>query len=97
MAQRTGGRTFLQTAGAQLDRTFTDIIAELRTQYLLGFYPHDVPLTKDPYHKLELRLKSPELRVSARNGYYGEAEGAAATPAAKISVTPDRKKEQRKK
>lgn len=97
MAQRTGGRTFLQTSGAQLDRTFADIIAELRTQYLLGFYPHDVPLTKDPYHKLELRLKSPELRVSARNGYYGEAEGASGTPATRISVTPDRKKEQRKK
>lgn len=97
MAQGTGGRTFLQTSGADLDRTFGDIVAELRTQYLLGFYPHDVPLTKDPFHKLELRLQAPELRVSARNGYYGEAEGAAATPASRISVTPDRKKEQRKK
>jgi Ca-activated chloride channel family protein len=97
MAQGTGGRTFLQTAGADLDRTFTDIIAELRTQYLLGFYPHDVPLTKDPFHKLEVRVRIPELRVSARNGYYGEAEGAApAMPASKISVTPERKKEQRK-
>jgi Ca-activated chloride channel family protein len=97
MAQKTGGRTFLQTSGAQLDKTFGDIIAELRTQYLLGFYPHDVPLTKDPYHRLELRLKSPELRVSARTGYYGEAEGATGTPGAQVSVTPDRKKEQRKK
>jgi Ca-activated chloride channel family protein len=97
MARGTGGRTFLQTSGVQLDKTFADIIAELRTQYLLGFYPHEVPLTKDPYHKLALRLKSPELRVSARNGYYGEAEGAAGTPAAQISVTPDRKKEPKKK
>jgi len=97
MAQKTGGRTFLQTSGAQLDKTFGDIIAELRTQYLLGFYPHDVPLTKDPYHRLELRLKSPELRVSARTGYYGEAEGATGNPGAQVSVTPDRKKEQRKK
>jgi Ca-activated chloride channel family protein len=97
MAQRTGGRTFLQATGAELDKTFSAIIAELRTQYLLGFYPHDVPLTKDPYHKLELRLKPPELRVSARTGYYGEAEGAAGTPGTRISVTPDRKKELRKK
>jgi len=98
LARGTGGRTFLQTSGADLDRTFTEIVAELRTQYLLGFYPHDVPLTKDPYHKLEVRLQSPELRVSARTGYYGEADSAAATPAAKISVTPDRnKKEQKKK
>lgn len=97
MAQGTGGRTFLQTSGTQLDRTFADIIAELRTQYLLAFYPHDVPLTKDPFHKLEVRLKSPELRVSARNGYYGDAEGASGTPGARVSVTPDRKKEQKKK
>jgi Ca-activated chloride channel family protein len=97
MAQKTGGRTFLQTSGTQLDRTFSDIIAELRTQYLLNFYPHGVPLTKDPYHRLELRLKSPDLRVSARNGYYGEADAGAGTPPAPISVTPVQKKEQRKK
>ncbi len=97
MTQRTGGRAFLQTSGGQLDKTFTDIVAELRTQYLIGFYPHGVPLTKDPYHRLDVRLKSPELRVSARNGYYGEAEAASGNPAAKISVTPDQKKEQRKK
>jgi hypothetical protein len=42
-------------------------------------------------------VKSPELRVSARNGYYGEAEGAAGTPGAQISVSPDRKKEPKKK
>lgn len=97
MAKGTGGRTFLQTAGTELDKTFAEIVAELRTQYLMGFYPHGVPLTKDPFHKLELRLQSPELRVSARNGYYGEAEGATGTPGAQVSVTPERKKEQRKK
>ena len=42
---------------------------------MLGFYPRDVPLTKNPFHSLEVRTKSPDLRVSARNGYYGEAEG----------------------
>ncbi|HTS28733.1 MAG TPA: VWA domain-containing protein [Bryobacteraceae bacterium] len=96
MAQRTGGRTFPQTSSTQLDKTFADIIAELRTQYLLGFYPHGAPLTKDPYHKLDVRVKSPELRVSARNGYYGDAEAAPGTPAEQISVTPDRKKVQKK-
>jgi Ca-activated chloride channel family protein len=97
MAQRTGGRTFPQIATTQLDKTFMDIIAELRTQYLLGFYPHGVPLTKDPYHKLEVRTKAPDLQVSTRSGYYGEAEGAGGTPAARIDVNPDRKKEPRKK
>ncbi|HEY2018005.1 MAG TPA: VWA domain-containing protein [Bryobacteraceae bacterium] len=92
MAQGTGGRTFMPSIGTALDRAFADIIAELRTQYLIGFYPHDVPLKKDPFHKLEVRMKSPELRVSARNGYYGEAEGDSGTPGARVSVTPERNK-----
>jgi Ca-activated chloride channel family protein len=97
LAQGTGGRTFLLTGGVQLDRAFADIVHELRTQYLLGFYPHDVPLTKERFHKLEVRVKSPELRVSARNGYYGEAEGTSETPGARISVPPDRKKKLQEK
>ena len=36
MALGTGGRTFLPTIGPQLDAAFSDIIRELRTQYLLG-------------------------------------------------------------
>lgn len=88
MAQGTGGRSFLPTGGAELDKTFNDIITELRTQYVLDFYPRKVPLTKDPYHKLEVRLKRPELRVSARNGYYGDADGSSSD--ARVTVTPDR-------
>ena len=95
MADGTGGRTFLPSLGAELDRAFSDIIDELRTQYLLGFYPHNVPLTKDPFHKLGVRVKRPELRVSARNGYYGEAEGTG-TPDAHITITPDARPKKKK-
>ena len=91
MAEGTGGRTFLLSEGAQLDRAFSSIITELRTEYLLGYYPHDVPLTKQRFHKLEVRLKSPDLRASARNGYYGEAE-ADAGPAEPITLKPDSRK-----
>ena len=91
MAERTGGRTFLPTLGPQLDKAFTDIISELRTQYMIGFYPHDVPLTKDRYHTLVLRVKDPELQVSARNGYYGDADGTAGGKSdARIDIKPDR-------
>ncbi|MCU1234820.1 MAG: von Willebrand factor, type [Candidatus Solibacter sp.] len=91
MAKGTGGRTFLPTVGAELDKAFTDIITELRTQYLLGFYPQNVPPTKKAFHSLEVRVKSPDLRVSARNGYYGEVEGGATgSPEDRISVSPSR-------
>ena len=88
MAQGTGGRSFLPAGGPQLDKTFNDIITEVRTQYVLDFYPRRVPLTKDAFHRLEVRLKRPELRASARNGYYGEAEGTSSD--ARVTVTPDR-------
>jgi Ca-activated chloride channel family protein len=97
MAQGTGGRTFLPSVGAQLDKAFNDIITELRTQYLLGFYPRNAPLTKERFHKLEVRVKPPELRVSARNGYYGEVEGASGQSGAHVSVTPDRKQKRQEK
>ena len=92
MAEGTGGRTFLPSLGAELDRAFTDIVNELRTQYLLGFYPRNVPLTGDRFHKLQVRVSRPELRVSARNGYYGDAEGRFGASAPRISVTPQAKK-----
>ena len=88
MAQGTGGRSFLPGSGPELDKTFNDIITELRTQYVLDFYPHGVPLTKDPFHKLDVRVTRPELRVLARNGYYGDAEQSSSD--ARVTVTPDR-------
>jgi Ca-activated chloride channel family protein len=97
MAEGTGGRPFLPSVGAELDRAFGDIITELRTQYLLGFYPHNTPLGKDPFHKLEVRVGRPELRVSARNGYYGEVEGGTGTPGARTSIDPEGQKKRQKK
>jgi hypothetical protein len=49
-----------------------------------------VPLTKDRFHKLEVRTKNADLRVSARNGYYGEVEGGSGSPDERISISPDR-------
>ncbi len=76
LAERTGGRVFAPTLGEQLDAAFDEILRELRTQYLLGFYPRNVPLSKDSFHRLEVKAKKPDLRVLARSGYYGEAEEA---------------------
>ena len=101
MAEGTGGRTFMPTLGPQLDKAFSEIVTELRTQYMLGFYPHGVPPTRDRFHKLEVRVKRPELQVSARNGYYGEVEAATGPSDARVSVTsettrkvPDKTKKQ---
>lgn len=83
LAAGTGGRVFTPSLGAQLDRAFDDILRELRTQYLIGFYPKDVPPTKDRFHTLKVTISSAStaaanrgLRLSTRSGYYGEANGS---------------------
>ena len=73
-AQRTGGRVFAPTLGAEMDSAFDQILRDLRTQYLLAFYPKDVPLTGDRFHLLQVSTRDPKLRVIARSGYYGEAQ-----------------------
>ncbi len=77
LALRTGGRVFSPTVGAALDQSFEQIIRDLRTQYLIAFYPRNVPATNDTFHRLDLAVSSAGLQVKARNGYYGEPGGAA--------------------
>ena len=77
LAQGTAGRVFEPTLGEALDQAFTDILRELRTQYLLAYYPKNLPPAKDRFHRLEVKLRRPDLRVLSRSGYYGDAEQAA--------------------
>jgi Ca-activated chloride channel family protein len=74
MAQRTGGRTFLPTTGAELQRAFVDLVHELRTQYLVGYYPKNIPPTDNRFHTTAVKLTRPGLRAIARTGYYGTAD-----------------------
>lgn len=96
MAMATGGRVFAPSVGPELDRAFADILRDLRTQYLLGYYPRDVPPSENRFHKIEVRVRRPELRVLARNGYYGGSQGdAGASGAARISVTPQKERQEK--
>jgi Ca-activated chloride channel family protein len=70
LAQSTGGRTFYPGNVKQLDAAFTDILHELRTQYLLGFYPQGVHESAHAYHPVNVQIPRPALRISARSGYY---------------------------
>ena len=88
LAQRTGGRVFEQSLGAALDQTFDQIIRDLRTQYLLAFYPRGVAPTKERFHSLEISLSQPDLQVKARNGYYGEVQPNAPVAPARVDTSP---------
>jgi Ca-activated chloride channel homolog len=71
LAASTGGRAFYPTVN-QLDRTFDDILRELRTQYLIGYYPRGPSAGDGKFHRVRLELpKRSDLRISMRAGYYG--------------------------
>ncbi len=74
LANGTGGMVFTPDLGSSLDEAFNDILIALRTQYMLGYYPANVPLTKNRFHQLRLTVNRPALRVITRSGYYGESE-----------------------
>ena len=70
LAASTGGRIFNPDSFDQLDQAFTEILQELRTQYLLGFYPRGIREQPRQFHPVRVRLRDASLRVSARTGYY---------------------------
>jgi len=74
IAERTGGRIFLPASAAGLDNAFRELIRELRTQYLIGYYPRDIPPSSNRFHTTQVKLSRPGLRAITRSGYYGVAE-----------------------
>jgi Ca-activated chloride channel family protein len=92
-AVRTGGKVFEPTLGKALDQAFDQILRDLRTQYLIGFYPHDVPMTTDRFHSLTVTVTTPRfegagLQVKARSGYYGEALPSASAAGSQWPAGP---------
>jgi Ca-activated chloride channel homolog len=73
LAGSTGGRAFYPSVGDSLDRAFEEILRDLRTQYLIGYYPRGVIAGDTHFHAVRVELpKRRDLRVSTRTGYYGE-------------------------
>lgn len=73
LAANTGGRVFVPSVGSQLDNAFASILRDLRSQYLLAYYPKNLPPTKERFHRVRIETARPGLRISARSGYYGDA------------------------
>ncbi len=88
LARGTGGRVFVPTLGAAMDSAFDQIIRELRTQYFLGYYPKNLPFTKDRFHRLDVRVGRPGLQVLTRSGYYGDTRQDGGNPDDRISISP---------
>lgn len=75
----TGGKAFFPTPGDALDHTFQDILRDLRTQYVIGYYPKNLPESKDRFHRVRVEVNHPDVVVYSRNGYYETSAAGEAT------------------
>ena len=73
LTRETGGRTFLVASPDALRESFARIGEELRTQYLLGYYPrHD--REPEQFRRIRIEVDLAGAQVRARSGYYGTAQ-----------------------
>jgi Ca-activated chloride channel family protein len=68
LAEKTGGKYFAVPSMAHLQSSFDDLSAELRTLYVLGYYPN--PAAHDQiFHQIEIKAGNPLFNVRHRDGY----------------------------
>jgi VWFA-related protein len=68
VAEGTGGQVYRADTVSVLPRAFAAIAAELRTQYLLGYYPTN--RTPDGvYRKVQVKTSRQDISIRARPGY----------------------------
>jgi len=73
LSEDTGGKYYYATSMAQLDDAFRQISDELRTQYLLAYYPSQ-RLSNSQFRRIQVNVSGPpdsaSYRVRHRAGYY---------------------------
>jgi VWFA-related protein len=69
LASETGGRVINVHNDKSLEKAFDEISQELRSQYVLGYYPTNS--TRDGgFRKIKVEVSRPNTKVLARKGYY---------------------------
>ena len=77
IAEPTGGQAFTLANEIELPAVANHIGRELRTQYVLGYRPEEMP-RDGKWHKIQVKLRLPKklsfLKARARTGYYASAK-----------------------
>ncbi len=68
LTEVTGGRFIEAEPGVSLSEAFLDILAELKTRYLLTYAPSDV--AQEGWHEIRIKLKRQKGDIRARRGYF---------------------------
>ena len=72
LAEKSGGQVYRADSLTMLPQAFAAIAAELRTQYLLGYYPTN--RNKDgSYRKIHVKTTRKDIAIRARPGYRAKA------------------------
>ena len=75
LSEDTGGKHFYVDEGG-LDKAFSKVSDDLRTQYMIGYYPHN----QEPgraFHRIQVtvpRAATESFNIRHKTGYYGEAQ-----------------------
>ena len=69
MADETGGREIEVRNEKNLETAFSLISEELRSQYVLGYYPSNTK-RDGSFRKIKLEVTRPDSKILARKGYY---------------------------
>ncbi|MGH9687029.1 MAG: VWA domain-containing protein [Candidatus Acidiferrales bacterium] len=69
MAEQTGGRVIRVHNDSSLEKAFDEISEELRSQYVLGYYPTNTR-RNGTYRKIKVEVDQPRAKILARKGYY---------------------------
>jgi len=75
LSEQTGGKYFYAYEGG-LDKAFERVSEDLRTQYMIGYYPRDQK-PGVPFHRVEVtipRAAPNEFNIRHKTGYYSEAQ-----------------------
>jgi len=75
LAEQTGGKSFYVSDGG-LDKAFARVSDDLRTQYLLGYYPRN-QVKGASFHRVQVtipRAAAQSFNVRHRTGYFAETQ-----------------------
>lgn len=73
LAEQTGGKSFYVESG-DLNKTFAKVSDDLRTQYMIGYYPHN-QIPGASFHHINVtvpRAAADAFSVRYKTGYYSE-------------------------
>jgi VWFA-related protein len=73
MAEDTGGREIEVRNEKSLEKAFDIISEELRSQYVLGYYPTNTK-RDGTFRKIKVELDRSDVKILARKGYYAPSQ-----------------------